>query len=276
MSSESSDTFEKRAQKAMLQHAFFRWESAVVIALTLMLAVFGSLISAIDFVPVWLWLLGGLLAEGALVYSSYTDQETGRKVVAEMLREEFHPEHLQNKELRRQMEQALDYRSRIMTNSRERRDSVLTDSLVDTANQIDIWLENIYNLAFKLDRYYDEQEVLQRDTKRAQRRIEQLDQRIKLEADPKVQQEIEATLSSQRKQVETNETIEKTMDRAQLRLEATLSKLGTIYSQTMLVGAKDIDSSRAKRLSQDINEEVQELDSILLALDEVYADGSQS
>jgi hypothetical protein len=44
----------------------------------------------------------------------------------------------------------------------------------------------------------------------------------------------------------------------------------------MLVGAKDIDSSRAKRLSQDINEEVQELDSILLALDEVYADGSQS
>ena len=90
MSSESRQTIEKRAQKAMLQHAFFRWESAVVIALTLMLAVFGSLISAIDFVPVWLWLLGGLLAEGALVYSSYTDQETGRKVVAEIVQEGYH------------------------------------------------------------------------------------------------------------------------------------------------------------------------------------------
>ena len=276
MSSESHQTLEKRAQKAMLQHAFFRWESAVVIALTLMLAVFGSMISAIDFVPVWLWLLGGLLAEGALVYSSYTDQETGRKVVAEMLREEFHPERLQNKELRRQMEKALDYRSRIITSSRERRDSVLTDSLVDTANQIDTWLENIYNLAFKLDRYYKEQEVLQGDKERAQESIKQLEQRIKLESDTKVQKDIEVTLASRRKQVETIESVEKTMDRGQLKLEATLSSLGTIYSQTMLVGAKDIDSSRAKRLSQDINEEVQDLDGILLAMDEVYADGSQS
>lgn len=275
MSSDSRQTLEQRAQKAMLQHAFFRWESAVVIALTLMLAVFGSMISAIDFVPIWAWLLGGLLAEAALVYSSYSDPETGRKVVAEMLTDEFQPEKLQNKELRRQMQQALDYRSRITTSSRERRDSVLTDSLLNTASQIDTWLESIYNLAFRLDRYYGEREVLLRDKTRAQQRIEELEERIKRESDPKVQEQLEITLGNKRKQVETINSLEKTMDRAQLRLEATLSSLGTIYSQTMLAGAKDIDSSRAKRLSQDINEEVQELDSILLAMDEVYADGTQ-
>jgi hypothetical protein len=63
------------------------------------------------------------------------------------------------------------------------------------------------------------------------------------------------------------------MERAQLQLETTLSSLGTIYSQTMLVGAKDIDSGRAKRLRQEISEEVQELDHILVAMDEVYASG---
>jgi hypothetical protein len=261
MSSQASQSLEKRARNAMLQHAFFRWESAVVIALTLMLAVFGPMIPATNFVPIWVWLLGGLLAEGALVYSSYTDPETGRKVVADMLRDEFHPEQLQNKELR---------------HSRERRESVLTDSLLDTASQIDNWLENIYHTAVRLDRYYSDQEVLRRDKERAKQSIKQLEQRIKLEADPKVQKDIEVTLSSRRKQVETIERIEKTMDRAQLKLEATLSSLGTIYSQTMLIGAKDIDSSRAKRLSHDITEEVQELDSILLAMDEVYADGTQS
>jgi hypothetical protein len=276
MSSQASQSLEKRARNAMLQHAFFRWESAVVIALTLMLAVFGPMIPATNFVPIWVWLLGGLLAEGALVYSSYTDPETGRKVVADMLRDEFHPEQLQNKELRQKMEQALDYRSRIITSSRERRESVLTDSLLDTASQIDNWLENIYHTAVRLDRYYSDQEVLRRDKERAKQSIKQLEQRIKLEADPKVQKDIEVTLSSRRKQVETIERIEKTMDRAQLKLEATLSSLGTIYSQTMLIGAKDIDSSRAKRLSHDITEEVQELDSILLAMDEVYADGTQS
>jgi hypothetical protein len=41
----------------------------------------------------------------------------------------------------------------------------------------------------------------------------------------------------------------------------------------MLVGAKDIDSGRAKRLRQEISEEVQELDNILVAMDEVYASG---
>jgi hypothetical protein len=65
--------------------------------------------------------------------------------------------------------------------------------------------------------------------------------------------------------------LENTMERAQLQLETTLSSLGTIYSQTMLVGAKDIDSGRAKRLRQEISEEVQELDNILVAMDEVYA-----
>jgi hypothetical protein len=41
----------------------------------------------------------------------------------------------------------------------------------------------------------------------------------------------------------------------------------------MLVGAKDIDSGRAKRLRQEISEEVQELENILVAMDDVYASG---
>ena len=61
------------------------------------------------------------------------------------------------------------------------------------------------------------------------------------------------------------------MQRAELQLETTMTALGTIYSQTMLVGAKDIDSGRAKRLRQDIDSEVSELDDVLLAMDEVYA-----
>lgn len=275
MASEERESLEKKAQKAMIQHAFFRWESAVVIALTLLLAVFAPRIPGIDILPNWAWLLGGVIAEAALVYSSYTDPETGRKVVAEMLQEDFHPESLKDKELQRQMQQALDYRSRITTVIRERRDSVLKDSLVETASQIDEWLENIYNLAKRLDRYYIEREILQRDKNRAAERIRQLESRNKEEEDPKVRQDLVETTANLERQLETINTLERTMERAQLQLEKTLSALGTIYSQTMLAGAKDIDSGRAKRLSQDISDEVQELDSILLAMDEVYASSGQ-
>jgi hypothetical protein len=49
------------------------------------------------------------------------------------------------------------------------------------------------------------------------------------------------------------------MERARLRLENTLTAMSTIYTQTMLVGAKDIDSGRARRLRDEIAEEVNEL-----------------
>lgn len=64
------------------------------------------------------------------------------------------------------------------------------------------------------------------------------------------------------------------MQRAELQLESTLSALGTVYSQTLLVGAKDIDSSRAKRLREDIADQVVSLEDLLTSMDEVYADSA--
>jgi hypothetical protein len=275
MTSETQEPLEKRAQKAMLQHAFFRWESAVVIAITLLLTAFGPRLDAVSFLPAWGWLLGGLVAEALLVYSSYTDAETGRKVVAEMLRDEFEPHRLSDKKLQSQVEQALDYRSRITAAIRERQDSVLKDSLTDTAGDIDEWLVSIYALARRLDRYRQEKAVLERDKNRAAERIRQLAARTDVETDPEVKKQIAVTSDSMQRQISTIDALEKTMDRANLQLENTLSALGTIYSQTMLAGAKDIDSARAKRLSQDIHDEVQQLDNILVAMDEVYAESAQ-
>ena len=274
MAEKARESLEKRARKAMLQHAFFRPESAVVIALTLLLAAFGP--QVIEFVPAWGWMLAGIGAEAAIVYSSYTDPETGRKVVADMLKDEFEPETLADPKLQQQVEEALDYRARINLAIRDRKPSVLRDNLADTASQIDDWLENIYSLAKRLDRFKREKNILERDLKRAVTRIDQLNNRIESESDPAVQKQITETIRSMQRQIDTITTLEKTMQRAELQLETTMTALGTIYSQTMLVGAKDIDSGRAKRLRQDIDDEVSELDDVLLAMDEVYANSSQA
>jgi hypothetical protein len=47
--------------------------------------------------------------------------------------------------------------------------------------------------------------------------------------------------------------------------------MGTIYTQVTLMGAKDIDSGRSRRLRLEISEEVTELSDVLAAMDEVYA-----
>ena len=158
MANEAREPLEKRAQKAMLQHAFFRPESAIVISLTLLLAVLAP--NIIEFIPSWAYLLAGTVAELALVYSSYSDPETGRKVVAEMLNSEFKIEELSDPQLQQQMENALDYRTRVNAAIRERRDTVLKDNLTETARQIDEWLESIYNLARRLDRYRQQKSIL--------------------------------------------------------------------------------------------------------------------
>ena len=46
--------------------------------------------------------------------------------------------------------------------------------------------------------------------------------------------------------------------------------MGTIYSQLLLVGVKDIDSGRAQRLREDITEQVKQLQDVVSSMDEVY------
>jgi gas vesicle protein len=270
MSQLSRRTLEERVQKAILQHAIFRWESAVVIGLTIVLTGLAALTRPFNFA--WLFsLVGGMIGEAALVYSSLRDPETGRQVVANMLRDEFHPERLRDKQLQQQIGEAFDYRSRIEAAIRERRDTVLKDNLSETARQIDEWLENIYSLAQRLDRHQAEKKILDRDRARADERLRQLQKQLKSETDPAVRRQMETNIESLRRQVETIDTLNSTMDRARLQLENTLSALGTIYSQTMLIGARDIDSGRARRLRQEIVEEVEDLGDILAAMEEVYA-----
>lgn len=265
----SKETLEKRAQRAILQYAFFRPESAIVLALTILLSFFAP--QYVQVIPWWAWLTGGLAGEAALVYSSLTDANAHRRVVAQMLKDEFHPERLQDPWLQQQVQEAFEYRSRITAAIRERRDSVLKDHLADTASQLDEWLEEVYGLAQRLDRYKREQDLHLHNRQRAQVRLKELENQLAKETAPTVRREIEFNIDSLRRQLEAINQLENAMERARLRLENTITAMGTIYTQTMLVGAKDIDSGRARRLRQEIGDEVNELGDVLSAMDEVYA-----
>jgi hypothetical protein len=60
------------------------------------------------------------------------------------------------------------------------------------------------------------------------------------------------------------------MKRADLQLDSSLAALGTVYSQLLLVGTKEVDSSRAERLQADIAEEVNSLQDVVESINEVY------
>ena len=60
------------------------------------------------------------------------------------------------------------------------------------------------------------------------------------------------------------------MRRTELDIDETVAAIGAIYSQLQIIGAREIDSSRAKRLSTDVEEQAGRLSDLLAAMDEVY------
>ncbi|MBE2220727.1 MAG: hypothetical protein IAF02_04260 [Anaerolineae bacterium] len=263
---------EKKVLKAHVENAFFRWESAVTIAATLLSMVGFALAgnpsaSAVS-------LLVGSIIEGVIVASSLTDKELKRKVENELTRRKFDIKKIEDKHLQAQFLQAQDYQKRIEIAIDEQSDSLLKDELIQTSVQMDDWLDNIYNLAEKISRYRRRQERITLDKNQAWRRIKELQTKYEFEGDPAIKNQVDTTIKALQQQYNILDSVENTMQRAELQLENSLAQLGTIYSQAILVDAKDIDSSRARRLRQEISEEVTELNDVLLAMDEVYAQES--
>ncbi len=118
--------------------------------------------------------------------------------------------------------------------------------------------------------------MLERDRQQTIARISELQGLYAAEEDPTIKAQIAATLESKEQQLATLLKLDDTIQRAELQLERSHALLATIYSQTMLVDAKDIDSGRSRRLRQEIGDEVDELQDMLLAMDEVYVSQSRS
>lgn len=270
------EELEDKAKRAILEKAIYRWENAAVISLTLLLSVFDGLFNVIPFIPWWGWSIGGIAGTAALFYSSLTDPQTAATAVAEMLRDDFRPERLRDKALQRKINEALSYHARLEQTIQERgEDSMVGDELRQVLDRMDEWIEEVYGLAQRIDRYRQENAMFNQNRQRATTRLSELQQRLKMEGSPAVRQELENNVEALQYQLKTLNAIEDTMQRAELMLDNKLTAMGTIYLQSTLAGVKDIDSGRAKRLQQEIADEVQEMDDILVTMDEVYATSGQ-
>jgi len=94
--------------------------------------------------------------------------------------------------------------------------------------------------------------------------------RLAAETDPDVHAEIQDTLNRRQTQLSNLQKLDNTMDRADLQLENTLTALGTVYSQVLLIDAGDVSSSKTQRLRENILEQVNSLQDVISSMDEVY------
>jgi len=258
---------ERQAWRAMLSFAIFRLESALTIAVTIILIfVFPSPFLWWQW---WYWLVIGLVAEALIIYTSLSDPALAQKVVADMLRGEFNPRGLRSAKYRDKVEKALEYRERIEGVIRQSRDGVLREHLEEDARRITEWVANVFGLARRLDAYEND-EIIKRDMRSVQSDIKDLEARLRLEDDEAVGQQMREAIGSKKTHWDNLQRLQNTMEKAEFQLENTLSAMGTVYAQLQLIGAKDVDSSRARNLREDIAQQVAALQDIVEAMDEVY------
>lgn len=257
-----------RATGAMIAHAFFRLESAGTIALTILLISFVQ--QPFDWWQWWYWLVIGVIAEALIIYTSLSDVDTGAQVVSDMLRQEYNPATIRSKKYRVALERALNYRTRIEDLIRHSEAGLLQQHLQESTAGISDWLAQIFRLAQRLDQF-ERDDMIRQDVQGVPIMLRELTARVTLETDAAVREQARQALASKQEQWQNLQKLANTMEQADLQLEATLTALGTVYSQLVLIHSKDdVQDSRAQRLQQDITDQVAKLTSLQEAMDEVY------
>ncbi len=137
----------------------------------------------------------------------------------------------------------------------------------ELATHMQVWTTSITSLARRIEDFR-QNKLIHHDLKEVPQSIASLEVRLPREADPMMKAELERTLANRRQQLAALETLQRNIKMAEVKIESTLSMLGTIYSQ-ILAGQSTRQVADYRRLLTEIDEEVHTLQDYLAALEEV-------
>ncbi len=261
-----SGTVRERALGAVISNAFLRWESVVTIALTAILFLFVK--DPFPWWQDWFWLVGGLIAEAALVVSTITDPDAASQAIAREFESQYDLHDIKNPVARQRLQNALEYRRNMLALA-QRHKGAMRSSMMQTVNDVNDWISHMYDLAMHVDAFEDNA-LVERDRKMVPQQLEKTRIRLNRETDPAVKNDLEGQIKQLEQQLSNLDATANSVKRAEIQLESTLSSLGTIYAQMSLLGTKEVDSSRAQRLRLEIQDEVSSLQDTIEAMDEVH------
>jgi hypothetical protein len=257
----------KKKKRILLQYSLFRWENAVLLA-------GGSLLTfllPVPFLgwPVWGWLALSSLGVLTVTGTSLTNPGIANRLLLDDFQGKYKPALIQDQELRRDVEMAMEYQRRIEARVRNKQSAILWDSPEGTANQLEDWIETIYQLALRLDAYRRD-DLLTQQRGEVPKALANRRARREKEKNQDLQKESDLSIESTQKQWDALQALDFTMKKAEIQLEQSLAALATINSQVGLIEAQDADTGRAGRIRSDIQEQVNRLNDLVTSINEVY------
>ena len=164
---------------------------------------------------------------------------------------------------------AVEYRKHIDRLIKKHQGGPFTDQLADISANMMRWENHLRQLVTRI-RNFESNKLIQRDLTEVPAAIQRVQTELAAEQNPQVQQEMRETLDKYKLHQQQLDSLVTLTRRTELDIDETLATIGVIYSQLQLLGVKDIDSSRASRISADIGEQSSRLGDLLSAMDDVY------
>lgn len=259
---------QKHASNQLLQHAVFRWESAVVLGGTMLLTAFQ--VAPFVWWPIIGWPILGAAGLGAIIYSSLSDKDANAKVLQRAFQEQFDPAQIVDRDLREDVETALEYQRRIEDQIARQKEGPLRLRLETTAGHISDWISNVHKLAVQID-VHRKDDLLVREMRQLPQEIDRLVAQRRLESNPTVQKQLDEVIASKDQHGRSLVALDDRMKQAQLQMEQSITALATIYSQVQLVGAQSTNRGQADRLQLEIQDQVERMDDLVESISEVYS-----
>lgn len=256
----------QRTIVALLGNAVLSPLSGLILAAAIVLVGVGVRVPVLDLPPAF-WLVPLVPVWLAVVGVRLFSRTAGETVTAPVLREAHDLDQIAHTHLRDIVRRATAYRERIDQTAGQAR--ALAPRLQDVSNQVEQWVGGIYTLAQKVDAYRNNT-LIHMDLKTLPQSIGQLKIRMGEETDASVKAELGTAIRQRQAQLDLLEALDNTMERAELQLENTLTALGTVYSQMLLIDARDVNTARTQRLSDSISEHVAGLNDVMASMAEVY------
>jgi hypothetical protein len=174
---------------------------------------------------------------------------------------------LSNKRLQTNLNQALTYKTQIDQIIGTTPHQHVRDRLQTLTGQVEVWLTGMVELAYQLDQFQRDR-LIRQDLEVVPKSIRTLEAQLARETDEASRVELQRTLANRRQQLEALEQLRRIVHRTEMRIERSLSSLGTLYSQ-VLAGQSVSRLADYNHLATEVDEELLRLQDHLDALHEI-------
>jgi hypothetical protein len=262
---------EPAVNKAALKVGLCCWQSFVLIGATILVSdLFLIIFRPIPAVALTTLLFGGII-ELIFLYLGLQDDKRLTKAIAHLLAPQvvFTLDAIRDKNLKVKLYKALEYWSFMDRMMSQQPHGLLRDHLLDTTREVTRWLQGVYYLAEKIDKFRSNP-VVQRDWQTLPVDLKNYEQKLSQAHNPEVRCQLERTIRDKQLQWQNLQKLQGHMEKAYYQLDSTIASLGTIYSQLLLISNTGMEGTRLRRVQVGIAEQVQRLEDLTAVMDEVY------